>query len=315
MPPHRVAEITAPEPPPAPVVRRSPAPRLVIEGTEPPKRGASTASRSPAAPLPPQANRAGSYSLARQLGLGARRIVIDAGHGGHDPGTIGRGGLQEKDLVLDVALRVQRLVREELGAEVVMTRSTDVFVPLEERTAIANSREADLFLSIHANSSRNPKAKGIETYFLNFAADPHAESVAARENAISAATLKDLQNLVKAITLNTKIDESRDFAASVQEAMVENMRASDPEIQDRGVHTAPFYVLIGANMPSVLAEIAFVSHPDEERLLKSGEQRERIAWGLLEGVRTYLEALNRTQTRKLTEASRGSTVASGEAHR
>jgi N-acetylmuramoyl-L-alanine amidase len=315
MPPRRVAEITAPEPPPAPVARRSPAPRVVIEGTEPPKRGASTASRTPAAPLPPQANRAGSYSLARQLGLGARRIVIDAGHGGHDPGTIGRGGLQEKDLVLDVALRVQRLVREELGAEVVMTRSTDVFIPLEERTAIANSREADLFLSIHANSSRNPKAKGIETYFLNFAADPHAESVAARENAISAATLKDLQNLVKAITLNSKIDESRDFAASVQEAMVENMRARDPDVQDRGVHTAPFYVLIGANMPSVLAEIAFVSHPDEERLLKGGEQRERIAWGLLEGVRSYLEALNRTQTRKLTEASRGSTVASGEARR
>ena len=315
LPPRRVAEITAPEPPPAPVARRSPAPRVVIEGTETPKRGASTASRAPSAPLPPQTNRAGSYSLARQLGLGARRIVIDAGHGGHDPGTIGRGGLQEKDLVLDVALRVQRLVREELGAEVVMTRSTDVFIPLEERTAIANSREADLFLSIHANSSRNPKAKGIETYFLNFAADPHAESVAARENAISAATLKDLQNLVKAITLNSKIDESRDFAASVQEAMVENMRARDPDVQDRGVHTAPFYVLIGANMPSVLAEIAFVSHPDEERLLKGGEQRERIAWGLFDGVRSYLEALNRTQTRKLTEASRGSTVASGEARR
>jgi N-acetylmuramoyl-L-alanine amidase len=310
MPPRRVAEITAPEPPPAPVPR-SPSPRVVIEGTEPPKRGASTASRTPAAPLPPQANRAGSYSLARQLGLGARRIVIDAGHGGHDPGTIGRGGLQEKDLVLDVALRVARLVRDELGAEVVMTRSTDVFIPLEERTAIANSKGADLFLSVHANSSRNPKAKGIETYFLNFAADPHAETVAARENAISAATLKDLQNLVKAITLNSKIDESRDFAASVQEAMVENMRARDPDIQDRGVHTAPFYVLIGANMPSVLAEIAFVSHPDEERLLKGGEHRERIAWGLFEGVRSYLEALNRTQTRKLTEGSRGSTVASG----
>jgi N-acetylmuramoyl-L-alanine amidase len=315
LPPHRVAEITAPEPPPAPMARRAPPPRVVIEGTEPPKRGASTASRAPAAPLPPQANRAGSYSLARQLGLGARRIVIDAGHGGHDPGTIGRGGLQEKDLVLDVALRVQRLLRDELGAEVVMTRSTDVFIPLEERTAIANSKGADLFLSIHANSSRNPRAKGIETYFLNFAADPHAESVAARENAISAATLKDLQNLVKAITLNSKIDESRDFAASVQEAMVENMRTRDPDIQDRGVHTAPFYVLIGANMPSVLAEIAFVSHPDEEKLLKGGDHRERIAWGLFEGVRTYLEALNRTQTRQLTEASRGSTVASGDPRR
>jgi len=315
MPPHRVAGITAPDPQPPPAPRRSPAPRLVIEGTEPPKRGASTASRTPAAPLPPQTNRAGSYSLARQLGLGARRIVIDAGHGGHDPGTIGRGGLQEKDLVLDVAQRVQRLVREELGAEVVMTRSTDVFVPLEERTAIANSKGADLFLSIHANSSRNPRARGIETYFLNFAADPHAESVAARENAISAATLKDLQNLVKAITLNSKIDESRDFAASVQEAMVENMKTRDPDVQDRGVHTAPFYVLIGANMPSILAEIAFVSHPDEERLLKDGEHRERIARGLFDGVRSYLEALNRTQTRQLTEGSRGSTVASGASQR
>jgi N-acetylmuramoyl-L-alanine amidase len=315
MPPRRVAGITPPDPQPPPAPRRSPAPRVVIEGTEPPKRGATTASGTPAAPLPPQTNRAGSYSLARQLGLGARRIVIDAGHGGHDPGTIGRGGLQEKDLVLDVAQRVQRLVREELGAEVVMTRSTDVFVPLEERTAIANSKGADLFLSIHANSSRNPRARGIETYFLNFAADPHAESVAARENAISAATLKDLQNLVKAITLNSKIDESRDFAASVQEAMVENMKARDPDVQDRGVHTAPFYVLIGANMPSILAEIAFVSHPDEERLLKDGEHRERIAQGLFDGVRSYLEALNRTQTRQLTEGSRGSTVASGESRR
>ena len=328
LPPRQVASATPPDPPPAPAARRPAAP-IVIEGTgprtgkrtpssAPASAPASTASASrtpPAAPLPPQANRAGSYSLARQLGLGARRIVIDAGHGGHDPGTIGRGGLQEKDLVLDVALRVARLVRDELGAEVVMTRSTDVFIPLEERTAIANSKGADLFLSIHANSSRNPRARGIETYFLNFAADPHAESVAARENAISAATLKDLQSLVKAITLNSKIDESRDFAASVQEAMVENMKAQDPEVQDRGVHTAPFYVLIGANMPSVLAEIAFVSHPDEERLLKEGDHRERIAWGLFEGVRSYLEALNRTQTRQLTEGSRGSTVASGEARR
>ena len=319
MPPRHVASVTPPDPPPAPTARRPSGPPIVIEGTgpRPGKRtpASTAASRTPPAPLPPQANRAGSYSLARQLGLGARRIVIDAGHGGHDPGTIGRGGLQEKDLVLDVALRVARLVRDELGAEVVMTRSTDVFIPLEERTAIANSKGADLFLSIHANSSRNPKARGIETYFLNFAADPHAESVAARENAISAATLKDLQSLVKAITLNSKIDESRDFAASVQEAMVLNMKAEDPDVQDRGVHTAPFYVLIGANMPSVLAEIAFVSHPDEERLLKEGEHRERIAWGLFEGVRAYLEALNRTQTRQLTEGSRGSTVASGEARR
>jgi N-acetylmuramoyl-L-alanine amidase len=259
------------------------------------------------APEPPAANRGGSYSLARQLGLGARRIVIDAGHGGHDPGTSGRGGLQEKDLVLDVALRLDRLVRQELGAEVILTRATDVFIPLEERTAIANSRGADLFLSIHANASRNSRARGIETYFLNFAQNPHAEAVAARENAISPATLKDLQNLVKAITLNSKIDESRDFASAVQEHMVAGVRAQHP-VPDRGVHTAPFYVLIGANMPAVLAEIAFVSNPEDEARLKSSEYRELLARSLLRGVKSYLEALNRTQMRQLTDGARRSTV-------
>jgi N-acetylmuramoyl-L-alanine amidase len=264
----------------------------------------------PPTPEPPAANRAGSYSLARQLGLGARRVVIDAGHGGHDPGTIGRGGLQEKELVLDVALRLERLVRQELGTDVVLTRSTDVFVPLEERTAIANSRGADLFLSIHANSSRNPSARGIETYFLNFAQSPHAEAVAARENAISTATLKDLQNLVKAITLNSKIDESRDFAASLQENMVSGVRAQHA-VPDRGVHTAPFYVLIGANMPAVLAEIAFVSNPEDEKRLKAPEYREVLARSLLRGLRSYLEALDRTHTRQLTDAARRSTVPAG----
>ena len=276
---------TAPAPAPAPAVAAAP-------------------------PAEPVANRAGSYSLARQLGLGARRIVIDAGHGGHDPGTIGRGGLQEKDLVLDVALRLERLVRQELGTDVVMTRSTDVFIPLEERTAIANQRGADLFLSIHANASRNPQARGIETYFLNFAKNAHAEQVAARENAISPATIKDLQNLVKAITLNSKIDESRDFAAAVQEGMVRGVRDEHP-VPDRGVHTAPFYVLIGANMPAILAEIAFVSNPEDEKRLRTGDYRETIARSLLTGVRSYLDSLNRTQSRQLTDAARRSTVAQG----
>ena len=260
---------------------------------------------------PPAVNRAGSYSLARQLGLGARTIVIDAGHGGHDPGSSGRNGLQEKDLVLDVALRLERLIRAELRAEVIMTRATDVFIPLEERTAIANSRGADLFLSIHANSSRNSGARGIETYFLSFAQDSHAEAVAARENAVSEATMKDLQNLVKAITLNSKIDESRDFAASVQEAMVEGIRDIAPAVQDRGVRTAPFYVLIGANMPSVLAEISFVSNPHDEKLLRTPEHRDRIAESLFEGVRAYLDSLNRPRGRQLTGSGAGSTVVSG----
>jgi N-acetylmuramoyl-L-alanine amidase len=262
-------------------------------------------------PQPPDVNRAGSYSLARQLGLGARRIVIDAGHGGHDPGSIGPGGLQEKELVLDVALRLTKLVREELGADVLLTRPGDVFIPLEERTAIANSRGADLFLSIHANSSRSARSRGVETYFLNFAADPHAEEVAARENAISAGTLKDLQNLVKAITLNSKIDESRDFASSVQESVLANLRQEDPRLPDRGVRTAPFYVLIGANMPSVLAEISFISHPEDEKRLREGDFRQRIAEGLLAGVRSYLQSLDRSGAR-LTTLRGGSRVV-GEA--
>ena len=302
-----------PQPPPTPIAL---GPFEPPASSAPSRDTAAARRRAPTtvAPEPPDVNRAGSYSLARQLGLGARRIVIDAGHGGHDPGTIGRAGLQEKDLVLDVALRLERMVRSELGTEVVTTRSTDVFVPLEERTAIANSKGADLFLSIHANASRNPKARGIETYFLNFAQNPHAEAVAARENAISPATLKDLQGLVKAITLNSKIDESRDFATSVQEAMVSQQR-SHHAVEDRGVHTAPFYVLIGANMPSVLAEVAFVSNPEDEKKLKSPEFRDIIARSLLRGVRDYLEALSRTQSRQLTGSLPRSKMAVGESRR
>jgi N-acetylmuramoyl-L-alanine amidase len=321
LPTRRVSGVAAParagssgRPTPSPIdiagVDRLPGSRPAPRAAAPPAAPAPAA-RQAALPTPPPeapaANRAGSYSLARQLGLGVRRIVIDAGHGGHDPGTIGRGGLQEKDLVLDVALRLDRLVRQELGAEVVLTRSTDVFIPLEERTGIANTRGADLFLSIHANASRNARARGIETYFLNFAKSPHAEEVAARENAISPATLKDLQNLVKAIATNSKIDESRDFAAAVHESMLSGVR-EEHAVLDRGVHTAPFYVLIGANMPAVLAEIAFVSNPEDERRLKTAEYREVVAESLLRGVKAYLEALNRTQTRQLTDASRRSTV-------
>jgi N-acetylmuramoyl-L-alanine amidase len=287
----RTAAAAPPPPPPAATLAAPPAPTL-------------------AAPEPPAANRAGNYSLARQLGLTARRIVIDAGHGGHDPGTIGRRGLQEKDLVLDVALRLERLVRQELRTDVILTRSTDVFVPLEERTAIANQKEADLFVSIHANASRNPTANGIETYYLNFAKSPHAEQVASRENAISPATLKDLQNLVKAITLNSKIDESRDLASSIQESMVSGA-GEQHEANDRGVHTAPFYVLIGANMPAVLAEIAFVTHPEDEKRLKTPQYRELVARSLLRGLRGYLEALDRTPSRQLTDAGRRPTVTRG----
>jgi len=252
-----------------------------------------------ATPLPPARNRDGTYSLARQLGLGARRICIDAGHGGHDPGAIGRGGTQEKDITLAVVLKLEKLIRTKLGADVVLTRDSDVFIPLEERTAIANSSGADMFLSVHINSARNRTGRGLETYYLSFAKSAAAEELAARENAISQATMKDLNNLVKAIATNSKIDESRDFAGIIQKNAISGLSPSFKGILDRGVHTAPFYVLIGANMPSVLTEVGFISHPQEEAWLKSSAYQDKLAESLLEGVRTYLTQLNQSQNTRL----------------
>jgi len=221
----------------------------------------------------PSVNLEGGFSLSRQLGLGIARVVIDPGHGGHDPGAQARD-LNEADLVLDVALRLEQLLLKQPGVEVMLTRRTDEFIPLEERTEIANREDADLFLSIHANAHRSSKARGVETYFLNFASNPDAQAVAARENAASGRTMHSLPDIVKAITLNNKLDESRDFATMVQRAMVDRLRAHD--VRDLGVKQAPFVVLIGAGMPSVLAEISFVTNPQEGRLLKANAYRQRI---------------------------------------
>jgi N-acetylmuramoyl-L-alanine amidase len=243
-------------------------------------------------PAVPSANSDGKFSLARQLGLGVSRIVIDAGHGGHDPGAQANG-INEAELVLDVATRLGRLLQKQPGVEVVMTRDTDVFVPLEERTAIANREGADLFLSVHANASRNPRAHGIETYFLNFASNPEAEAVAARENSASARAMHSLPDIVRAIALNNKIDESRDFADMVQRAMVRRLSSRNKELRDLGVKQAPFVVLIGAAMPSVLAEISFVTNKQEGQLLKTGAYRQQIAEALLDAVLRYQQSLKK----------------------
>lgn len=302
--PVTVDDTPAPTPPPAPtpVVAARATPRP--EATPPPPpvptpRPAPTPSPEAEPTGAPAKNRDGSYSLARQLGLGARRICLDAGHGGHDPGAIGRGGTQEKDITLAIVLKLEKLLRKELGADVVMTRDSDVFIPLEERTAIANASGADLFLSVHINSARNRTGRGLETYYLSFAKNAAAEELAARENAISQATMKDLNNLVKAITTNSKIDESRDFAGIIQRANIAGLSSQFKGVLDRGVHTAPFYVLIGANMPSILTEVGFISNPEEERWLKSEAYQEKLAESLLEGVKAYLGQLNRNQATKL----------------
>ncbi len=234
----------------------------------------------------------GDRSLIRALGLKIGKIVIDPGHGGHDTGTIGPNGLEEKDLVLEVGRRLGKLLEARLGAEVVYTRKNDTFIPLETRTAIANQQRADLFVSIHANSSRDPAARGVETYYLNFTSNPDALEVAARENAVSEKSIYELQDLVKKIALKEKIEESREFAGDVQSSLHSGLAAKSPSIRNRGVKKAPFIVLIGANMPSILAEISFVSNPTDERRLETSEYRQRIAESLYRGIAKYVDGLS-----------------------
>ena len=292
-----------PVPPAKPTVIEEPVPAAPVPETPPPPLPPAPvpAAAPPAPPAPalearptaPAANAAGGFSIARQLGLSVSRIVIDPGHGGHDPGTPAKG-LTEAQLTLDVALRLEKLLAKETGVEVVLTRRTDVYVPLEERTAIANRSSADLFLSIHANSSRTTTAKGVETFFLSFASSPDAEAIAARENSASEREMHQLPDLIKAISLNNKLDESRDLANMVQDALVANLKKSNKDVRSRGVKKAPFVVLIGAQMPSVLAEISFITNRQELQLLKTNAYKQRIAESLYNAVMKYRRSLKGT---------------------
>jgi len=241
----------------------------------------------------PQPTRDGQSTLTRALGLKIGRIVIDAGHGGHDTGTIGPTGLMEKDLCLDVALRLGKIVQQRLpGADIVYTRSDDTFIPLEERTRIANDAKADLFISIHANSSQDHAARGIETYYLNLKGTAEAMEVASRENAVSQQGVHELEDLVKRIARTEKIDESREFAEDIQDSLSKRIQKTSKTVKNRGVRKAPFVVLIGADMPSILTEISFLSNPSDEQLLKKPDYRQRVAEGLYQGVASYLQSLN-----------------------
>jgi N-acetylmuramoyl-L-alanine amidase len=260
------------------------APRASKKTTKSPTTAAATHEAEPTS--------FGDRSLTRTLGLKIGRIVLDAGHGGHDTGTIGPDGLMEKDLVLDVTLRLGRLLETRLGADVIYTRDDDTFIPLETRTAIANQHQADLFISVHANSSSDPTARGVETYFLNFTSNPEALEVAARENAVSQKSIFELQDLVKKITLKDKIDESRELATDVQQSLYTGLSSKHSTLKDRGVKKAPFVVLIGANMPSILAEISFVSNPTDEAKLETPDYREKIAESLYRGIAKYAGGLS-----------------------
>jgi N-acetylmuramoyl-L-alanine amidase len=274
--------------------------RLRVQTVEP--QASATVSQSPAnwtpkSTAPAQAPNApplqpatrGPVSMARQLGLGAQKIVIDPGHGGHDPGALGPG-ISEAEVVLDIALRLESLLTA-AGVEVVLTRRTDEFVPLDKRPAVASREQADLFLSIHANASRVREARGIESYFLNFATDPGAEAVAARENAATSHTMSNLPEIVRTIALNSRLEESRDFATLIERTLVSQLRAANKSLLDHGVKQAPFVVLVGAEMPSVLVEVAFITNPQEGRLLKSGAYRQQVAQALFDAVRGYQRSL------------------------
>jgi len=277
--------------PPAP----APAPKALPEPsksslTRPNAKNKPDLVQPVAAPMP---TRDGQSTLTRALGLKINRIVIDAGHGGHDTGTIGPTGLMEKDLCLDVALRLGKIIQQKLpGADVVYTRSDDTFIPLEDRTRIANDAQADLFVSIHANSSPDHAARGVETYYLNMKGSAEAMEVAARENAVSQEGIHDLEDMVKKIARTEKIDESKEFAEDVQDSLSKRIQKTAKPVRDRGVRKAPFVVLIGADMPSILTEISFLSNPSDEQLLKKPEHRQHIAEGVYQGVASYLQSLN-----------------------
>ena len=242
-------------------------------------------------PRPATRTTDGKLSLTRAMGLKSRRIVIDAGHGGHDTGSIGAGGLLEKDVVLDVAKRLGRLLEGRLDAEVIQTRESDVFVELEERVQIANEREADLMVSIHCNSSRTRSVRGIETYYLSLTTDPWALEVASHENASANYSVHQLEDLVSKITLGERTEESRELAIRIQSSLHQGLARHSSRIRNRGIRKAPFIVLIGAEIPAVLAEIGFISNQEDEKLMRRSEFRQEVAEHLFLGIEDYMESL------------------------
>jgi len=258
----------------------------------------SAARREPVFTAPPPARTPGGLSMSRQLGLDIAKIVIDPGHGGQDPGAK-QNTLVEAELVLDVALRVEQLLQKQ-GFDVVLTRRSNVYVPLEERPAIAMREEADLYLSIHANASADKRVRGVETYVLNFAGNAQSASLAARENKGSGGTMNNLPDIVRTIAFNNKIEESRDFARQVQSSLVEKLSKANPAVRNLGVKQAPFVVLVGASMPSVLAEIGFITNRQDAALVKTAVYRQQVAEALAAGVTRYQQRLKPSQVATTT---------------
>jgi N-acetylmuramoyl-L-alanine amidase len=249
-------------------------------------------SKLPSLPQPPQPAKSGS-SIIRQLGLGIQRVVIDPGHGGKDPGCVGKSGLREKKIVLDVATRLKKILESKENLEVIMTRESDIFLDPESRTMIANQKQADLFISIHANANRSRKLSGIESFYLNFSQDPSVIETAARENATSTKNISEMRDIIEKIVQNSKIVESKELAESIQNGLVKCLSQEYSNVKSLGVKGGPFWVLIGGEMPSVLVEISHLSNPAEEERLKSPQYRQRVAQGIYEGIIEYVNSLGK----------------------
>ena len=236
---------------------------------------------------------ASGYTMARQLGLGVRTIVIDAGHGGTDPGCLGKSGTREKDIVLEVAQALKKKLAAANGIDVILTRDSDVFIPVENRTVIANQKRADLFISIHANAARNRKRTGIETFYLNFSPDAAVNETAARENATSAKSISQMKDIILKIVQNSKIAESRDLAEKIHRNLLQSISRKYGPMNSLGVKGGPFWVLIGGEMPSILVEISHLSNAGEEARLKTPAYRDTVAQGVYDGIMEYIRSLGK----------------------
>lgn len=236
---------------------------------------------------------ASGYSIARQLGLGVRCVVIDPGHGGKDPGCIGKKGTLEKSIVLDVGLRLKKLLDSVEGLNVILTRESDIFIPVENRTVIANQKQADLFISIHANSNPRKKHSGVQSFFLNFSNDPSINAIAARENATSTKSISEMKDIIQKIARNSKIIESMELAQKIQFTLTASLKKKYTAVEDLGAKGGPFWVLIGGDMPSVLVEISHLSNPEEEDRLITSAYRQHVAEGIYQGIMEYMHSLGK----------------------
>lgn len=243
-------------------------------------------------PRPAQPTKEG-YSMARQLGLGIQRIVIDPGHGGKDPGAIGKSGTLEKIIVLDICQRLKKLLDAHDGLEIIMTRESDIYVPVENRTVIANQMRADLFVSVHANSNPSKKRAGVETFYLNFSKDPTVIETAALENATSTKNLSEMRSILEKIAKNSKVMESKELADNIQKNLVVTLQKKYKDVVDLGFKGGPFWVLIGAETPSVLVEVSYLSNAKDETRLKNAQYRQSIAQGIYSGIMDYMDSLGK----------------------